>query len=221
LVTTSQSDESQILKRIAVNCPKTFVEFGFHPTEYNCIDLKEFKGLLVDGDKETVKLANSLLSKQIEALNVFVTLENINIITDRFPQLGVLSIDIDSNDYWILEALLPIGPHVIAVEYNASFGLNSITVPYDPDFERHAKHSSGWYHGASIIALTKLCERYGYKLVAVASAGGNAFFAQTASGLPALDPLTAYRENSLRNRWSKTTASEQWARIKDMAYVTV
>jgi hypothetical protein len=197
------------------------MEIGFHPTEFNCIRLDDFNGLLIDGDKDTVRLAASILPKRIQSLNLFVTLENIAMLRSQNMALGVLSIDIDGNDYWILEALLPMKPHVIAVEYNASFLLKPVTVPYDPVFERHAKHPSGWYHGASITALATLCGRNGYKLVAVASAGGNAFFALEESELAALDPTTAYRENALRNRWSKTTATEQWETIRGMPYIEV
>ncbi len=54
------------------------------------------------------------------------------------------------------------------------------------------------------------------KLVAVAEGGGNAFFVQDNHAMPALDPVDAYRENALRNRWSGTTASEQWEILKEL-----
>jgi len=172
-----QSDEAQILKRLATGIPKTFVEFGFHPTEYNCIGLDEFTGLLIDGDKETVELPNALTAKRIEARQCFLTLDNLSSAIN-IEDIGVLAIDVDGNDFWFLNALLPMKPHVISIEYNASFGRRSITVPYDPNFERHAKHPSGWYHGASLAAITKLCNRHKMKLVAVASGGAMRFLSQ-------------------------------------------
>jgi hypothetical protein len=135
--------------------------------------------------------------------------------------LGVLSIDVDGNDYWFLRELLAARPHVIAIEYNASLGAAPLTVPYDPEFERHAKHPSGWYHGASLAAMAKLCQGHDFKLVAIARAGGNAFFVRASNSLPALDPSTAYRENMLRNRLSGTTAAQQWSRIQHMPFVEV
>lgn len=216
----SQSDESAILVSLACDCPKTFVEFGFHPTEYNCIGLKDFSGLLVDGDPETVKLAHSILRKNVRAKYGFLTLENLASIID-VSDIGVLSIDVDGNDYWLLEALLPRRPQIVCVEYNASLGLRPLTVPYDRAFERHAKHPSGWYHGASLSALTRLCASHGMKLVAVAVDGTNAFFARNSHATPTLDPRTAYRENALRNRWSKTTAAEQWETIKSLPFIDV
>jgi hypothetical protein len=216
-----QSDESVILSRLVDQIPKTFLEFGFHPTEYNCIGLRDFRGLLVDGDAQTVRLARSLLPKRIEARQSFITLDNIKSLSTHFPTLGVLSVDVDGNDYWFLEALLPKRPAVIVAEYNASFGLNPVTVPYDPSFDRAAKHESGWYHGASITALTSLCRTHGYKLVAVSAAGGNVFFLPHAAAMPELDAAQTYRESTLRNRWSGTTANDQWERIKHMPFVKV
>jgi hypothetical protein len=217
----SQSDEAEILIGLASSCPKTFVEFGFHPTEYNCVGLGEFSGLLVDGDPATVHLARAILPSRIEVRQQFLTLENLNTVASYHAELGVLSIDVDGNDYWFLEALLPARPHVIAVEYNASLLSASLTVPYDPTFDRHRKDRSGWYHGASLAALNNLCTMHGFKLVAVAEAGGNAFFVRQDNPTPAIDPVAAYRENQLTNKWSGTTAREQWLRIKHLPYVEV
>ncbi|MES0030003.1 hypothetical protein [Mesorhizobium sp. M0040] len=216
-----QSDESLILSRLVGGCPRTFLEFGFHPTEYNCIGLKDFDGLLVDGDPQTVRLARAILPKRIEARQSFIDLDNIKILGTHFPKLGVLSVDVDGNDYWFLKELLPVLPAVIVAEYNASFGLNQITVPYDPAFDRKEKHESGWYHGASITALAQLCKGHGYKLVAVSAAGGNVFFLPHGSEMAELDPDQAYRESALRNRWSGTTAKDQWERIKHMPFIEV
>jgi hypothetical protein len=217
----SQSNEADILIALANSCPKTFVEFGFHPSEYNCVGLSDFSGLMVDGDKGMVKLARAILPERIEVRHQFLTLENMNTVANHHAELGVLSIDVDGNDYWFLDALLPARPHVIVVEYNASFLSASLTVPYDPTFDRHQKDRSGWYHGASLSALNKLCGTNGYKLVAVAEAGGNAFFVRQENPLPAVDPHNAYRENRLTNEWSGTSAHEQWLRIKHLPYVEV
>jgi hypothetical protein len=34
-----QSDEGQIIAELAKDAPQTFVEFGFHPIEFNCVSL--------------------------------------------------------------------------------------------------------------------------------------------------------------------------------------
>jgi len=224
----SQSDEAAILARLVeqVGAPRSFLEFGFSPSELNCASLLQTcRGLLVDGDPRNVEAAREVMPRNVEAMQLFLDLDNLHLLADRFHagELGVLSIDVDGNDYWFLEALLPkLEPAVAAVEYNASFGLRPITVPYDPRFDRHEKHASGWYEGASLEALTRLCARHGYRLVAVSSGGINAFYVRRKlDGLATLDPADAYRECDLRNQWSGTKAAEQWETIKDLKYVTV
>ncbi|MFN2462223.1 MAG: hypothetical protein ABR591_16340, partial [Candidatus Velthaea sp.] len=69
-----------------------------------------------------------------------VTRDNINtqlIEHGITGELDLLSIDIDGNDYWIWSAVEAVSPRVVVIEYNASFGPErSLTVQYDPDFDR-------------------------------------------------------------------------------------
>jgi hypothetical protein len=85
-------------------------------------------------------------------------------------------------------------PRVLILEYNSMFGPErSVTIPYDPQFDRQRHHSM--YYGASLQALTKLNARKGYRLVAVEPAGVNAFFLRhdVATHVPACDASHAYR----------------------------
>lgn len=224
----SQSNEAQILAKLVaqLDAPRSFLEFGFSPSELNCaLLLDNCRGLLVDGDIKNVRVARRVMPPGIEAMHVHLTLANLHVLTSRYRagELGVLSIDVDGNDYWFLEALLPqLAPAIVAVEYNASFLLRPITVPYDPKFDRHEKHPSGLYHGASLEALTRLCAGHRYRLVEISSSGVNAFYVRDEHGeLPTLDASAAYRESVLRNQLSGTTAAEQWESIKDLEYVAV
>jgi hypothetical protein len=225
----SQSNEKEILDNLTrqLAVPKTFVEFGFHWHQFNCIGLMhEFSGLLIDGSAETVALAKRLLPRKIEIEACFLTLDNIGFIEERFRDrpLGILSIDVDGNDYWFLKRLLPMRPAIIAIEYNASFLLRRLTVPYKLDFERHKEHPSGWYCGASLTAISRLCEDHGYSLVAISASGVNAFFVRNDLLTPAVVALSAqaaYRECVLSNMWSGTTAAEQWSVVEHLEFVEV
>lgn len=215
-----QSDESQIIERLATKAPRTFVEFGFHPNQFNCAPLArnpDWRGLLIDTNARQIADARSVLPGHIEIVESFLTLENLGFIKSWFPQIGVLSIDVDGNDYWFLQELIDTKPTVICIEYNASFGLEPITVPYDPHFDRCAKHPSGWYHGASLTALCKLAANNGYGLAAVSDVGGNAIFTIDGS----LDPLTSWLPNKLRNKWSGRSPEEQWDEVRQLEYVSV
>ena len=215
-----QSDETDILRMLSSTTTKTFVEFGFHPIQFNCVELaktKGWRGTLFDSDKRRVRDAASVLPPRVSVKQAFLTVENLDIVASTFPKIGVLSIDVDGNDYWFLKELLNVSPEVISIEYNASLGLDPITVPYDPAFDRMKKHHTGWYHGASLTAISQLCFRHGYGLAAVSKAGANAFFSKDGN----LDPLQNWMPNALRDQWSKTTPKEQWQAIRHLPFVRV
>ena len=112
-------------------------------------------------------------------------------------EIDLLSIDIDGNDLWVWEAVARTSARVVVVEYNASFGPDrSVSVPYDPDFDRMARHPSGYYHGASVTALARLGARKGYVLAGCDSNGVNAFFVRGDCApeiVPPADPAEAWR----------------------------
>lgn len=220
--TRGEADETDILGELVATsgAPKTFIEFGFHPVKFNCAAFAyspDWQGLLIDGSAEQVEDAKALLPSRIDIRNCFLSLDNLDFIRAKFERVGVLSIDVDGNDYWFLERLIEIEPSIISVEYNASFGHAPVTVPYDPSFVRGQKHPTGWYHGASLTALAKLCQRSGYGLATVSSYGANAFFTKSGS----LDPTAAWKPNRDRDEWSGTTTAQQWEVIKALPLVTV
>jgi hypothetical protein len=134
----------------------------------------------------------------------------------------VLSLDIDGNDYWVLEALQAVRPRVIVVEYNASFGPErSVTIPYTRDFDRYSVHASGFYHGASLTALARLGERKGYVLAGCDSRGTNAFLvdAEAAAGrVEAVSPAEAFAPLFERAHLS---VEEQFRQIEHLPLVEV
>ncbi len=216
----SESDERQILSDLTRHSPRTFVEFGFHPIEFNCVDFArspEWSGLLIDGSKRQVDDARALWPSRVEFVEKFLTLDNLDFIRQRFAKLGVLSIDVDGNDYWFLEALIGTSPDVISVEYNSTLGFEPITVPYDPSFDRHQKHERGWYHGASLTALTKLCAQHGYGLAAGSDGSCNAFFTRDGKRRPE----EVWKPKKLREQLSGIPPERQWDEIKDLPYVRV
>lgn len=228
-----QSNECQLIARLvsAVNPSRVFCEFGFGAHEFNCAGLcigNQWQGLLIDADVRQVDAIRWVLCKQgitrVAAVSEFLNADNVvATVTEnlRAAPLGVLSIDVDGNDLWLLQKLAALQPQIICVEYNASLGLRPISVPYDPLFNRHRMHPSGWYHGASLAALHILCVPEGYSLVAVSDAGINAFFVRTEflpRSLATHTPEELYRENQLRNHWARNTADQQWDSIKHLAF---
>lgn len=140
--------------------------------------------------------------RTIEARTAFVTAESVNEQLSGLPEdLGLLSIDIDGVDYWVLAAVEVVRPRIIVCEYNALFGADrAVTVPYDPAFNRLERHYSGLYFGASLGAITMWAEHHSYRLVAVESHGANAFLVRgdVAGTLPSLSPGTCWVEPRFR-----------------------
>jgi hypothetical protein len=91
--------------------------------------------------------------------------------------IGLLSVDIDGNDYWVWEAISAVQPRIVVVEYNSLFGARrAVSIPYDAAFVRSRAHYACTYYGASIAALDFLAHRKGYALVGGNTMGNNVFF---------------------------------------------
>jgi hypothetical protein len=212
---------------------KTFVEIGIeNARECNTAVLAfvlGWDGLMLDADPLHVASAQRLAHRmllgrpnRVEIRRNFVTRESIRSLFPR-PELGVLSIDVDGMDYWLWQAVDGVQPRIVVVEYNASLGSEAaITVPYQADFSASAAHPSRYYHGASLAALEKLGRRKNYALVAVDSAGVNAFFVDQAicpESLPAKTAAELFRPHFMRSRVH--SPEEQWALIRHMPFETV
>lgn len=166
---------------------ESFVEFGVENyLESNTRFLlanNDWRGLVLDGSKAHIDYIQSddlYWKHDLTASQEFVTRDNINaaLATRGFDgDIGLLSIDIDGNDYWIWDKIDVIEPRIVVCEYNSVFGATAaITVPYDAQFVRTRAHFSNLYFGASISALCQLAERKGYCFVGSNSVGTNAFF---------------------------------------------
>ena len=218
----SQNDESQMLASLLHRfmIPRRFIEFGFGGWEFNCASLADaWDGLLIDADAYNVTIAKIVLPRRVKARRMWLTLDNLGTIRDfAGDNLGILSIDIDGNDFWFLKELITLRPALIISEYNSIFGLRSITVPYDPAFDRQ-NYPFAAYFGASLPALTCLAEENGYGLMAANDV--NAFFVRNdllGRNDKPLTPQTAYREHVYSGC---PPVSELWGLIKDLPFTEI
>ena len=166
---------------------KTFVEFGVENyRESNTRFLlmnNNWSGLVLDGSENNItqiKQSEIYWKYDLRAKSAFITRENINeILTNESisGEIGLLSIDIDGNDYWVWEEISVIQPEILVIEYNSLFGSKRhITVPYQKDFLRSSYHYSNLVFGASLPSLISLSEKKGYAFVGCNLMGNNAFF---------------------------------------------
>ena len=198
---------------------RIFVEFGVQNyREANTRFLLQhdnWAGLVIDGDAENINQLRSdpiFWRHNLKAECAFIDRENINHIFVRngvSGDIGLLSIDIDGNDYWVWKAIDNIAPRIVITEYNGLFGPKArVTIPYIPDFQRTRAHYSNLYWGASLGALEMLANEKGYSLVGSNGAGNNAFFVRkdVLNGLPACTCEEAYVEPQFRESRSETGA---------------
>lgn len=98
-----------------------------------------------------------------DVTQMFVTVENIHETLKE--NYNVLSLDIDGNDFWVLDKLLSLQrPDVICFEVNSQLDLDQCkTIKYNPEFI----HDGSIYFGMSYLAGCKLLRKYGYTIFTV------------------------------------------------------
>ena len=164
-----------------------FVEFGVQDyAESNTRFLlmnNHWKGLVIDGSKEYMDIVRGqdlYWRHDLTAVDAWIDRDNINqLIGDAgfSGDIGVLSVDIDGNDYWVWERIDVVRPVIVVVEWNSVFGpRHAISIPYDPAFQREKAHYSCLYWGASVAAFERLAAGKGYSLLGSNAAGNNIFF---------------------------------------------
>lgn len=215
-----------------------FIEFGVESylesnTRFLLIN-NNWRGLVFDGSErnlESIKRQDFYWRNDLTAVHAWIDCDNINQLINNAGfsgDIGLLSIDIDGNDYWVWQAIDVVNPVIVAVEWNSVFGPEAaVSIPYDPKFYRTDAHYSNLYYGASISAFEYLGKQKGYSLICSNSAGNNLFFVRN-DRLGGLKPLKAQeafvnsriREaRDLEGKLSYLSGDARLKVIKDM-YVT-
>jgi hypothetical protein len=172
---------AEIVRRIGPACPRSFVEFGAGAgTAGNTIflaDVLGWQGLFIEPAADDFALLESKYqaNDRVKTICAFVGPENINELLQRGDLrggIGVLSIDVDGNDYYVWQAITVAEPALIVIEYNGALPLKKRLV--QPLM--NAPWTGTDYFGASLGALVSLGAEKGYFLAHTDLAGLNAFF---------------------------------------------
>ena len=211
----SQWDEDGIIQYLIKKIPienKIFVEFGVENYEESntrfLLKNNDWTGLVIDGNKKNIDFIRSdhiYWQHTLEAVHSFITRENINATISKHIQkedIGILSVDIDGNDYWIWKEINCIKPAIVIAEFNNLFGKDlAVTVPYKEDFYRTKEHFSNLYFGCSLKALIHLAAQKNYVFVGCNSKCMNAFFVRK-------DLSNYIEEKSIEQEFNFTTIRE-------------
>ena len=183
----SQFDEDgiiqEIFRRIGVT-NKTFLEIGVGDgLENNTLFLllKGWKGVWIDGDSKNIKAIQNKFSflqdsGRLRTKLAWVDKDNIDFLIQDLglPQeIDLLSLDIDGNDYHVLENIVFLNPRAMVLEYNAKL---PPPVKWVMAYDQYHTKTNTDYFGASLKSFEYLLYKRGYCLVGCNISGVNAFF---------------------------------------------
>lgn len=226
----SQYEEDGILlyifAAIGMNV-RTFIEIGSDDgINSNCANLAlnfGWNGLFIDGNQKAIDRGRHFYGKYPHPWGpkpVFqcakVGRENVNqLISENglHGEIGLLSIDVDGNDYWIWDALEVVQPQVVVIETHIEFGLNNVVVPYDANYVYPGIHPL--YHGASPVAMVRLASRKGYRLVGANELGFNFIFIR--NGL-AEDSIPEVEVETVLHHYSAKLAAMRFDEVKHLPF---
>jgi hypothetical protein len=172
-----------LFQRIGVT-NRFFVEIGASDGSENCtryLAQSGWQGVWMEADASKAGIARTVVDDRVRVVQATVRRDNVVALLSEAsvperPDLLVL--DIDGNDWWVLDSLLhSFQPRVLVVEYNGSFHPGQSWVRrYRPNL-----YWDGTFrHGASLSAMNDLAVASGLTLVGCDSNGVNAFFVDAA-----------------------------------------
>src|SRR4030043_432560 len=194
--TYSQRGEDGIIARILDligPIPKWCAEFGawdgIHLSNTHALMEQGWSGVFIEGSPERFKELKKTYSGNPKAYPIcafvgFQPLTDLDSLLATTPipkDFGILSIDIDGNDYHVWEASCLYRSSLVVIEYNPTIAPHiSFVQPKNPQINQ----------GNSLRALVELGKRKGYELIATTSL--NAFFVRED-----LFPLVGVSDNSV------------------------
>ncbi len=238
----SQTGEDGIIQYITnnISMPNTFVEFGVENYEESntrfLLTNNFWEGYVIDGNEKDISFIKKqalYATRSITAIQSFITKKNINQLLSSFGlknEIGILSIDIDGNDYWIWNEITSVNPVCVICEYNALFGIErAISIPYQEDFVVSKAKGNRLYFGASLLAICHLAEKKGYYFIGNNKNSSNAFFIRKdkIGNIKIKNPLETYEKPSFRSARDSNgkllfpTLEESYLLIKGLEVINV
>ena len=172
----SHANEQEILSKfikelLPPDYPRTVVDIGAGngvrwSNSYSLVR-SGWKALGIEADPHKYTLLTRAYQKfpNATATNLHADPNNVRSILKSFEveeNFGVLCLDIDGNDYWVLDAILSeYRPCLIVTEINENFPPPlRFVVKFDPNFQLRYH-----FYGYSIAALEDLCEQHDYGIL--------------------------------------------------------
>ena len=172
----SHANEQSILAKYVAELlprdrPRTVVDIGagngVRWSNSYALLLAGWKALGVEADPQKYALLTKAYSKfpDAHASNLLVDPNNVGALLQDFAiekDFGVLCLDIDGNDYWVLDEILTkFRPGLVVTEINENIPPPlRFVVRFDPRFQLRYH-----FYGYSIAALEDLCDEHNYDIL--------------------------------------------------------
>lgn len=187
-----------------------------------------WEGLLFDGNKQQVEkgikfyASHPLTSYHPPVFkNTWITKENANSVISEngfIGEIDLLSVDMDGNDYYIMDAIDVVMPRVIICEtHNIIPGELALTIPYRSDFKRSNEHPD--FMGVSLFGMQKLLRKKGYRLIGSHRHGFNAIFMRDGLGLEYFPEVSICSVHD--NPYTRFRRETAWHKVKDLPWVNI
>ena len=202
----SHANEQSILAKyveqlLPKDRPRTVVDIGagngVRWSNSYALLLAGWKALGVEANPQKYALLAKVYGKfpQAHASNSLADPSNISSLLRDFDieqDFGVLCLDIDGNDYWVLDAILSnFQPGLVVTEINENIPPPfRFVIRFDPGFQLRYH-----FYGYSIAALEDLCEKHDYGILELEY--NNAFLAPRELAAQFRDAKSAYRAGYL------------------------
>jgi len=183
----SQYGEDGVIERIFETIEPTnrfVVEFGAsdgieHSNARNLILNRGWSAFLIEGNRHSARdlVKNYADYPAAKTLEAWVYPGNIEILFEENgvpPDLDLLVIDIDSNDYYVWRAIHDFRPKVVMIEVNIHYPPPQLMVIDFHPMNYWDKKTA--YLGASLQSYSALAKKKGYELIYCMSYGPNCFF---------------------------------------------
>lgn len=168
----SQFGEDGILLEIAnrINAIKYFVEFGGWDgyrlsNVANLRDAYGWDGIMFELDGNRCK--NN--EKHLKIYDQAIYSDNINEVFKKHSvpyQFGIISIDIDGDDYYVWKALdEKYQPEIVVIEYNPFLPNDTPMIYVEQKEKQNKENIARHYYNSNMLAMLLLGQKKGYKFV--------------------------------------------------------
>lgn len=214
----SQHEEQQILAGLVEehDVKKTAVEIGINTGAKG-------DGTTLQGNTVFLKhkgwhcLWLDAVTEFVGVRRVSVYPENIDMLLSGFGDIGVFSIDIDSEDWHVVRAVLESGrrPDVFVCETNSYLDpMEDLVMPLG---HRRNNHAKSICHGATLKAFDRLLDSFNYNFICTTRLGNNGFWI-TKDLQKDKTPIVKFKKNRhpLTTNWSKTRDTDKWTSSREL-----